>query len=50
MVYRYLKANLQSDFKEVFMKMLIDIHLSHLAARNYSKPKCFVLCRDKNDK
>lgn len=43
MLYRYLKGNLQPDFKEIFMRLLIDIYLSNLASRNYSMSKSFII-------
>ena len=30
MIYRYIKGNLQPEFKEIFMRILIDIYLNAL--------------------
>lgn len=44
MLYRYLRGNLQPDFKEIFMRYLIDVYLSNLASRNNSASKSFIIC------
>lgn len=42
MILRYLKVNLQPEFKEIFMKLLIDIYLSRLE-NLHPKSKAFVI-------
>lgn len=43
MIHRYLKGSLQPDFKEVIMKLLIDIYLNNLSKKSHEVSKSFII-------